>query len=77
MNTQKIISENKYISSQQPSLCWKCKHIVPDPNKKIGCAWSIKGKPIIGWEAIPRSIPGNKFYARSYKVLWCPLFEEG
>lgn len=37
------------------TLCWNCKHAVPKINRETGgyitgCDWSIRRKPILGWE---------------------------
>lgn len=61
------------------SLCWCCKHAVPDAEGERGCSWSISHKPVKGWKiaenakyktADGREIP-------SYKVSECPKFERG
>lgn len=44
------------------------------------CPWANSGKPVKGWSAIPTVIKTNNKTApvtRSYKILWCPIWEEG
>jgi len=69
------------------SLCWDCKHAVPNFEKLQGCSWSAFFIPVKGWDAIPTII--NNGYVgtndkqillpkvKSYCVLHCPNFEKG
>lgn len=56
------------------TLCWSCKHAVPNPGKGHGCEWSTEFRPVPGWKA------ENKIVARvgdSYYVTGCPKYREG
>ena len=55
------------------TLCLDCKNIVPNPEKNIGCSWSINFVPVDGWEAIKN----QKGRYESYKVIQCPNFKRG
>lgn len=60
------------------SVCWYCKNAVPKVaggRYIAGCPWSVKHKPIAGWEAEMRHLSGNK--RESYLVRACPGFVEG
>lgn len=61
------------------SLCWCCKNAVPDKECTRGCDWSIKGKPIDGWEVTEAStfVMSDGRQGRTYKVARCPKFERG
>lgn len=66
------------------TLCWNCKHAVPNFEKLQGCSWSAFFVPVKGWNAKPTIIK-NGFYldhqelpdTKSYCVYECPNFEEG
>lgn len=63
---------------QKITLCWKCANAVPCDKPFRGCAWSIFGVPVTGWDAEPTVILGGKhgdIVARSYYVKACPDFE--
>lgn len=57
------------------TLCWDCSRCV------AMCSWSRYFIPVEGWTAIPTMIDAKTDAGikqiRSYKVLECPLFEEG
>ena len=60
------------------SVCWYCKNAVPKVaggRYIAGCPWSVKHKPIAGWEAEMRHLSGNK--RESYLVRACPGFVKG
>lgn len=61
------------------SLCWQCKHAVPNPRKGNGCEWSIDFRPVPGWEATKKEyrVPGYSEPIVSYFVRSCPEFAEG
>lgn len=55
--------------NQQP--CWTCKNCIN------GCSWALFLKPVEGWNAIPTTILGyNGNKLPSYKILYCPEYEE-
>ena len=61
------------------TLCWNCKNAVPCDKPFRGCAWSIFGVPVTGWEAKPtivRSGKSNELILKSYDVFNCPDFED-
>ena len=54
------------------TICWDCK------NALCRCPWSQSFKPVKGWVAQPTKIKDAKgLIIQSYKVLECPMFEEG
>lgn len=68
------------------SLCWSCRHAVPtatcDPRtgEKIytqGCSWSIRARPVEGWDADKSIMRVNGRTCDTYYVNACPLFERG
>lgn len=63
------------------TICWGCKHAVPNPEKGIGCSWSTKFKPVKGWKAEKDTITGgsgkNYTLIKTYRVIKCPKFEKG
>lgn len=69
-------------ASKLKTKCWHCKHAVPNHRgdgeykqgvEKIGCEWSIFGKPVPGWKAVEDK-PDEIL---AYCVIDCPKFEEG
>lgn len=52
------------------TLCWRCKHAVPNPKKGIGCSWSINLEPVPGWDAVKHYKGGFKTYC----VRSCPYY---
>ena len=56
------------------TLCWKCANAVPEKNEYgeyiRGCEWSISGKPVPNWNAVPT----EKCYMQSYRVVSCSKF---
>lgn len=49
--------------------CFTCK-------KACGkCNWSRDAKPVDGWKAIPTYIPENERCKDSFKILYCPEYE--
>lgn len=63
------------------TICWTCENAVPkyiDGKYIKGCSWSIKFKPVDGWEI-------NKFYYKynktttkeTYCVKKCPKYVKG
>ena len=65
--------------SDRQSLCWQCKHAVPNPRKGNGCEWSIDFRPVRGWEATKKEyrVPKCNELMISYNVHACPKFVEG
>lgn len=61
------------------SLCWCCKHAVPDAEGKRGCSWSIRHEPVKGWKIVESAKykAGDGREITSYKVSECPKFERG
>lgn len=49
--------------------CWTCSKACG------GCSWSRDGTPIDGWKAKPTYISANVGYEQSYKVSYCPQYE--
>ena len=66
-------------SKRKESLCWSCKHAVPNPRKGNGCEWSIGFRPVCGWEATKKEyrVPKCNELMISYHVHACPKFMEG
>lgn len=63
-----IMRENKNCNEQ---ICWRC------ANATGGCPWSKDLKPVKGWRARKTFIKDSgKFGYTSYKILYCPLFNE-
>lgn len=54
------------------TLCWSCRHVVPNPKTKAGCTWSRHEQPVEGWVTKPSRIRKN-----AYCVLSCPKYEKG
>lgn len=73
----KIISKSetkhnvKTPHAKKDSLCWCCKHSVPNRDGSRGCDWSLHNRPIIHWVAQKRIVDGHA----SYNVERCPMFE--
>lgn len=61
------------------SLCWCCKHAVPDAEGERGCSWSVRHKPVKGWKIAESAKykAGDGREIASYKVSECPKFERG
>ena len=71
------------------TICWHCANAVPKTvgarvgGKLIrGCAWSVYGCKVDGWNAIEYqvkmgTIAGVEQYVTSYEVLDCPEFVKG
>lgn len=65
------------------TLCWNCKHAVPKINRETGgyitgCDWSIRRKPILGWETCcHRTYAGTNGILETYTVTFCLKFKEG
>lgn len=59
--------------NEKGQICWRCK------NATGGCSWSRFLQPVDGWTAIPTTIKntaeGDTY--NSFKILYCPLFDEG
>ena len=59
--------------------CWHCKHAIPRP--KNPCSWAMKFKPVEGWKAHQTKLRVSEHRLSekidSYRVIDCPLFEEG
>ena len=51
------------------TLCWDCANAVPDGVR--GCSWSLRFKPVKGWEAETDKVHESA----TYTVLSCPMFE--
>ena len=51
--------------------CWTCKNFCG------GCAWSRDFKPVRGWEATKDHIERNGALADTYRIIYCPEWEEG
>ena len=63
-----IQRENRNCNEQ---MCWRCK------NATGGCSWSKDLKPIKGWKAKKTYIRDSGAVAySSYKILYCPQFDE-
>ena len=60
--------------SRKQSLCWSCKHAVPNPEKG-----NIDFRPVRGWEATKKEyrVPKCSELMISYRVQACPKFVEG
>lgn len=61
------------------TLCWICKHAT---NKYGICSWARELKPVDGWKAEARKALIKNYKCADkvdtyYKVIECPLFEEG
>ena len=55
------------------TLCWSCQRAVPDPT--VACSWSLRFKPVPGWDAEETIMPGgNGNKIKSYCVYDCPRF---
>lgn len=65
--------------SRKQSLCWSCRHAVPNPRKGNGCEWSIDFRPVRGWKATKKEyrVPKCNELMVSYRVHACPKFLEG
>lgn len=50
--------------------CWTCSRACG------GCEWSALFQPVPGWVAIPVSIPENGEESESYKIIYCPKYEQ-
>ena len=63
------------------TLCWLCENSVPCPNPFRGCAWSVFGVPVQGWDAKPTIIHATRgsdsdvIDIPSYLVYNCPEFK--
>lgn len=61
------------------TLCWCCKHAIPDKEGTKGCEWSIYKQPVDGWKVSQvkwyRNDDGKSCY--TYRVDDCPKFERG
>ena len=55
------------------TLCWVCKHAVPNPQRGTGCSWSIDFKPVPGWKA--KKVVVDRI-GGSFLVEECPRFED-
>lgn len=58
--------------NERGQICWRCKKATG------GCSWSSFLQPVEGWNAIPTMVKnreGKSIY-NSFKILYCPLFEE-
>lgn len=51
---------------KESTLCWTCQNSVANPDKNLGCSWSIHLKPVEGWYAQKSDI--------SYLVIDCPNY---
>ena len=71
------MSDNRGKKEASDTICWHCRNAVPDPVKGIGCEWSIRLKPVPGWEAdyLPMKTLGK--IIDSYRVRKCPKFKKG
>lgn len=61
--------------SPTESICWYCRNAVPkivNGRYVAGCPWSVRHKPVTGWEAEMRNLSGNK--KESWLVKACPGF---
>ena len=68
------------------TLCWDCKHAVPDRDGEKGCSWSRRFIPVDGWVATPTTqilaYRGDTHHRykqtdSSFIVHECPKFERG
>lgn len=63
-----------------PTLCWSCVNSVPNAEYRIGCEWSVKGKPVPGWDAVEKRLrmpfPTGNMYQVSYHVFQCPRYRK-
>lgn len=61
------------------TLCWCCKHAVPDRDGKRGCEWSVYSQEVPGWEVSENTeyIMANGSKSVAYNVIRCPKFERG
>lgn len=50
--------------------CWTCKKCYGS------CEWSATFEPVPGWVAIPINIPQNGEHAASFKIIYCPKYEQ-
>ena len=71
MNDMKFSSEDLRIYAPEDganNCCYICKKSID------GCSWSRSLEPVKGWKAIECE---RKYSSPSYKILYCPEFEEG
>lgn len=61
---------------ESETLCWKCKHAIPDRSQGRGCSWSKNLQPVEGWTAEEKTVTDNWHTITSYCVKKCPLYEE-
>lgn len=60
------------------SICWKCRHAVPERTKGNGCSWSRAFEPIPGWHGYWDEVAhDNRTKYRAFMCLSCPQFERG
>ena len=65
--------------SAADTLCWCCKHSIPDKDGDVGCEWSRKRQEVDGREvgAITYMADHNGKMMKAYRVDKCPKFERG
>ena len=69
--------ENRLIKTKD-SICWDCKHSVPDKIGLRGCAWSMYKMPVKGWVAEETKLKiAEGDYRTSYYVKECPEYAKG
>lgn len=59
------------------TLCWGCANAVPSADRKTGCIWSRRFKPVPGWDAQyspAREVGKGQWVPESYTVISCPKF---
>lgn len=73
------MNRNKEQCQYKSTLCWECKHAVPE--RPYGCSWSVSFVPVPGWDAEEDTITvveqGEEREVRSYMVNSCPRYIPG
>lgn len=84
----KLCNSKNYVSpvsdEDKPTICWGCANAVPKIDEQTGkyirgCEWSIRRKPVPGWETycfVDYTYKDGKTL-RAYSVKSCPKFKEG
>ena len=52
--------------------CWTCKKVIGSLN--FHCNWSMRAKPVKGWEAKPFKISSNGKCADTFWIRYCPEY---
>lgn len=71
-----MIENEEYMRIYRPDIksnncCFLCKKCAG------GCSWSKSFEPVDGWKAEKTIFDGATHEGESYKILFCPEFEEG